>query len=332
LFLSESEHRYLSSSEYLTWLESTPGSRADMRDRVRDVDRKYRERVVISTQGHVVKVRVAGRKAPQPPDCEHKRGRVFGMSHASRRRLLEKFGRMAARAVDGHRNVAVFITLTVPGEEESLPSPQEMKAHLRAFLERIRRRYPRASAVWRLEFESSGARDYHPHFHLLVFGLPWVPKETVQGWWRDVLDCEWERPFTRIEAVRSWRGVMSYASKYISAKSGGVHHDSYPHAGIDAETGEVVGDVDVETGLVHTGRLWGVFNGDHLPMAELREYVLGVGGWLYDLKRAARRVWSGVNGYSWAGFLLFVDHPEQWVELARYYRGQELEDARRCVA
>jgi hypothetical protein len=239
---------------------------------------------------------------------------------------------MTPETVDGHRCVAVFLTLTYPGREEELPTPDEAKAHLRAFLERFRRRYPECSGVWRLEFKSSGARSYHPHFHLILFRLPWVSKEAVQRWWREVIDCEWERPFTRVEAVRSWRGVMSYAGKYITGEEGGLDHVAYPHAGFDSETGEVVGEVDVESGLVHTGRVWGVFNRDFLPYAELREFVLGVGAWFFDLKRSARRKWDGVNDNAWAGFTLFVDNPERWVELAYFYRAQSVGEVRQCVA
>jgi hypothetical protein len=337
VFLSQSEREFLQSPEYLSWLESeAPGFASERRRRLRDVNRDKPPRVVVEAQGHVLKARVAGRKPPTPPDADEcKRGRVFGLSYASRKRLLEKFARFTPQAVKGHRNVAVFLTLTYPGAEEELPTPQDAKAHLRAFLERIRRRYPEASGVWRLEFDSEGVRDYHPHFHLILFRLPFIDKRVIQRWWRSVIGCEWARPFTRVEAVRSWRGVMSYASKYVCSEAGGLDHDAYPHAGIDSETGEIVGDVAVESGRVHTGRVWGVFNRGELPYAELREYVMSVGDWFFDLKRSARCKWEGVNGYGWAGFTLFVEEPDQWVELARFYAWREpdsVAEVRQCVA
>jgi hypothetical protein len=111
---------------------------------------------------------------------------------------------------------------------------------------------------------------------------------------------------------------VSYVSKYAAKESGGLVHVAYPHAGIDEETGEVVGDIN-EDGLVWTGRVWFIHNRDCLPFADLVELSIILGPWFFDLKRDARKVWSLVNDHAWAGFTVFRGNPERWLELALYY-------------
>jgi hypothetical protein len=210
--------------------------------------------------------------------------------------------------MSGHRYVATLITLTYPGEQDSLPAPQEVKTNLQAFLKRIKRRFPLASSVWRLEFDSSGARDYHPHFHLIMFGLPWIDKKEILRWWCEITGRESDNA-TRVEAIRSRRGMMAYAAKYCAKRSdgdSGLVHLTY---------------LDEHFGSDCTGRVWGVFNRACLPFAERVEVSIIKGPWFHDLKRGARKVWERVNDHAWAGFSLFVDNSERWLELALYYAG-----------
>jgi hypothetical protein len=214
-----------------------------------------------------------------------------------------------------------MLTLTYGGPEGALPTIEQTKAHKRAFVERLRRRFPQCSGILRLEFESSGVRDYHPHWHFLLFNLPYVPAEVINRWWSEIVGSRWSSEYsTRIEKVRSLRGVLHYAAKYVGKAGGGLVNAAYPHApslvvSADGNGVVVVGPDDP----VHTGRLWSVFNRSAMPWADLVTFAVargGRGGWFYDLKRMARRVWPGVNGLPWAGFTLFVDNPERWAELA----------------
>jgi hypothetical protein len=255
-------------------------------------------RISLEAQGHIFKVRVPslrGRVGGGP------RGRVCGFSYASRKRLLEKLARLDLCLARGCRSAATFLTLTYPGDEGDLPNPAQCKEHLRAFLERLRRRYPESSGVWRLQFDSGGRRDYHPHFHVILFNLPYVPKGEIQRWWGEVIGAD--RPFTRIESIRSWRGVMSYAASYVASASSGLDYIAYLH------------------GDKWTGRVWGVFNRDFLPYAELIPLSIVAGRWFFDLKRSGRRAWKGVNRGRWKGFTLFRENPQRWLELALYYCG-----------
>jgi hypothetical protein len=168
------------------------------------------------------------------------RGIVTEFSANSRRRMLRKLARIAPKRV-------VFITLTYP---ERYPDPATSKNHLRAFFERIRRRFPKASGIWRLEFQERGA----PHFHLLMCELPFIPFHELRRWWAEII-CSYvdgHLPRVRIEQIKSRRGAFYYCAKYCAKM-------------------DVSGSVPLSLSSTHictVGRFWGVFNRNHLPYAE----------------------------------------------------------------
>lgn len=209
-----------------------------------------------------------------------RRGRVVGFSKASRRRLLRKLSRL-----DDTR--PKFITLTYPSE---YPDAQTAKRHLRAFLQRVRRRVPEASAVWRLEFQDRGA----PHFHLLCYNWPYISFETVKSWWSEIIGVIDSQPlFVRVEQVRSKRGTMYYASKYMSkptarpAAGAFFNYDAYLYA----------------------GRVWGVFNAGFLPLATQLYQILPDIRWraFHDTKKFFRRRFRRITKQRAKGGCIFAD-------------------------
>ena len=71
--------------------------------------------------------------------------------------------------------VPLAFTLTYP---DNFPLYREdYKGHLEAFCDRMQRRWPGAAIIWKLEFKErqSGKNKgkIAPHYHLLVFGVPW---------------------------------------------------------------------------------------------------------------------------------------------------------------
>jgi len=182
------------------------------------------------------------------------RGTIKEFSQASRLRMMRKVARLEVEN-------CTFLTLTYPAR---YPPPCEAKNNLRAFLERIRRRFPLSSAIWRLEFQRRGAS----HFHLLVFNMPYVPHEDIQRWWAEIVSeyvDDW-LPRVNLRYVSGKDGVMRYVAKYaakLQASFGSYFSNgSYLHA----VTGE----------LSKLGRVWGVFNRDHLPYAQRFYHVLEV--------------------------------------------------------
>ena len=161
------------------------------------------------------------------------RGDVRVFSRGSRRRLMRLLATLQQTALP------VFVTLTYPGVFPDQPA--EYKGHWRAWVKRLRRRWPSAALVWRLEFQKRGAA----HFHAFVWGVnygdlrPWAA-----GAWYEVVgsgDLRHLAAGVRVEEVRSWRGVSSYASKYLAKVDG-----------------------QIVTGV---GRWWGVENRAGLPEA-----------------------------------------------------------------
>lgn len=168
------------------------------------------------------------------------RGTVTTFSASSRRRMLRKLARIAPKRV-------VFVTLTYPAR---FPDPVKAKQHLRAFFERIRRRFPQASGIWRLELQERGA----PHFHILFCELPFIPFAELRRWWAEIVRefVDGHLPRVRIEQIKSRRGAFYYCAKYCAKMDG-------------------PGGVSLSLSSTHIctpGRFWGVFNRNHLPMAE----------------------------------------------------------------
>ena len=151
--------------------------------------------------------------------------------------------------VDRRGPVPIFLTLTYPGQWE--PDGRVWKEHLNRFWKKAVRRFEKLAAPWKLEPQMRLA----PHFHALCFGVSRIPWQWVAVSWaciihgvkapraggkngfpmgpgktgaaefRHWLDnvCklpeevkESIRVGTKIEKLRSWRGVVSYVAKYLA--------------------------------------------------------------------------------------------------------------------
>ncbi len=170
------------------------------------------------------------------------RGTVRGFSRRSRRRLMRLVASIDKRALAVR---PLFLTLTYPGEFSE--DWREWKRHHDSFVKALRRKYPTSSLIWRMEAQQRGA----PHYHMLVFGVPYIPYDWVaQTWFRVVGsgDPAHLAAGSEVRRVRSWRGVMHYVGKYLAKDDGGEW------------------DVD-------TGRVWGVCGRQYLPVAWLRVEV-----------------------------------------------------------
>jgi hypothetical protein len=173
------------------------------------------------------------------------RGDISGFSYASRRRLMVTIGKIKRDA-----ELPLFVTLTYPNEYPA--DPAEWKRHLDMFFKRLKRKFPNVGAIWKMEPQERGAA----HYHLLAWGCPesearlFVPAawyEIAGGgdpnhylWHIGALGNGNEHC---VQPVRSFQGVMSYASKYLG------------------KTFEVAGWENV-------GRFWGVVNRGKIPFGE----------------------------------------------------------------
>ena len=201
--------------------------------------------------GSWARLRVPTGRASNPG----RRRPISDFTHKSRQALLELVNSVDRDALKADR--VRLVTLTYPAE---FPGPREAKQHLRAVLARFNRQWPAASAIWKLEPQVRGA----PHFHLLVF----MPEGSdlsgeVQWWarsWCDVVasgdakHLAWHRGELGngnrpcVEQIRTWRGVASYASKYLGKAVAGEGWES-------------------------PGRWWGKHHADRLPVQHLTHDV-----------------------------------------------------------
>ena len=165
------------------------------------------------------------------------RGKIRTFSRASRRRLLN-----LVNSINRERApLPTLETLTYPSTWPE--SSRVWKEQLDNFRSRLVRRYGKGPAVWRLEYQRRGA----PHFHLLVFAeLETDDLILFASWnWYEVVGSGDERHLaagTRCERVRVWRGVVSYAAKYLG-ETERLRLDQEP-----------------------PGRFWGVWYKDLLPI------------------------------------------------------------------
>jgi len=195
-----------------------------------------------------------------PPSGGGIRGEVRGFSRASRKRMLDRLNQVPVDLLSS----ALFLTLTFPDE---FPEIAESKRMLAAFVKRLRRRWPECSGVWRLErtVRASGSNigELAPHFHILLFSVPWIRAEWLARSWFEVVGSGDGRHFragTSVERCRSRRGAMHYAAKYMTKEE------------FESED--------------WTGRVWAVFGTAWLAVV-IREYTL-TREQFYRLRRVLR--------------------------------------------
>jgi hypothetical protein len=175
-----------------------------------------------------------------------KRKEITAFSEASRRRLRQLVHSLK-------RNTrSKFLTLTW---HEHCPTPEEAKNALDVFFKRMKRRFPQASAVWKMEPQERG----FPHFHLFVYGLPNIPYQKLSRIWhectQEVSDKHRKSGVDVMEVgVQSDDGRLQvYLSKYFAKESYG-----WPTAQLPPKVAQY---------WERPGRFWGVWNRSQLPVA-----------------------------------------------------------------
>ena len=251
---------------------------------------KNNPRVEIVAQGRLLKVQAIGLDLDMPSG--RGRGDVTVFTQQSRLRLLRMLARISPPAVDGYRTRVTFITLTA----RLFYHPREFKRLMQAFFKRLGRKVPRLAIVWRLEYQKRGA----PHAHLIVYNCPFIDKKWIQEKWGEIIVQD--RPFTRIEAIRSYRHLMSYASKYAAkVEDGGFNTVTYLAEGhnVQAHEGE------------SPGRVWGYYNRVCLPFAEKIVAAVPLDGSWWMLRRYCLKFYPWVWENGEGGFTVFTEDPYQ---------------------
>lgn len=216
-----------------------------------------------------------------------KRGKIQGFSRQSRRRLMCTIGSIRRDA-----KLPNFMTLTYPNE---YPTVERAKRDLKIFLQRLERAYPGAGYIWKLEPQERGA----PHYHMLVWGVEtWeLCKWTADTWYAiagqgDMNHWKFHLGLLKdskpcVQQVKSWRGVWSYASKYLG------------------KTFEVA-----QWGNTWTGRFWGIGSRDNIPFGDPCEIDLSAKQ-VVIIMRYQRR-YASLRGKDYNSLTIFCT-ADQWI-------------------
>lgn len=243
----------------------------------------------IESQGDLVTATKPSLAPRKPPT--RRAGDIAAFSKASRIRLIKLFARLKTK----HQTRKVFLTLTFA----SIPTPEEAKAALKRFLERIRHHLPKVTGVWRMELQDRGSI----HFHLILFGLPFIPQKRLQEVWTECTGEE--RSIAHITRIRTMKGVKSYVSKYL-AKS----DQAKPDASLDCPPYPQTQDEQ------NYGRWWGYHNKPLLPF-DIRLRVVVPDDDLQGYWRAALKIMSKGKAGVWSasGFCFRKDAHElvEWI-------------------
>jgi len=164
-----------------------------------------------------------------PPKNRRKRERITGFSRQARFRLL-KFG----CTIDFKRSgFSVLITLTYPDRYFRIDKDTR-NMHRAHFVRKLETYLGiQVKGLWRVEWvprqTGMNVGEFMPHFHLLLYGLPFVPWQRINEWWKSVIH-EAGDVATDIRGAKSKRQSGLYLSKYVAKECGNVslslHHIS----------------------------------------------------------------------------------------------------------
>lgn len=205
-------------------------------------------RIVTEPDRHRATPRVAGGGGA-------KRGVVRGMSKRSARRL-----RRMLSFVEYTRDMS-FLTLTYRDAVDM----QKVKHDLNVLFQRIKRYFPRAWGIWKLERQKRGAW----HIHILLVNMPFWAWQNIVDVWSAVSQQDASRA-TNIKHVRSLRELRAYLSKYIAKPA----------------------DAEEEA----TGRMWGIFNRKVAVFVAVSCYLTSAQ--FFRLRREVQRLRYNVESFN----------------------------------
>jgi hypothetical protein len=152
------------------------------------------------------------RKASVRPGGDREAITTFtGKSKLALKRTFNKLDKAAT-------SKAQLVTLTYCVNMQDAP---QAKRHLKVLGDRLRRAYPSAGFIWKMECQKRGAI----HFHLLVFGIKYLPWEWVSWAWCEIVTQDAGLSIeqitnqlnagTQVKAARNLWEAKSYLEKYL---------------------------------------------------------------------------------------------------------------------
>lgn len=245
---------------------------------------------------------------------QEKRKGITEFSRKSRHRLLEKLNRIDKRAF-GEAIKPRWITVTYPAEVGH-KSWQEGKRDMRALWKRIERMFPKASAIWREEYQKRG----EPHFHMVMFNAP-ISKEKLKQIWCEVIGYHHPNQQVDVQKISNFRQIIGYVSKYMAKIDN--KETTRLIAAVELAPASGTADLDIKPKLAASkiidGRVWGVRGEKNIPWAVKMIFKVVEMEVIHRLWRAVRkhpdykRVVKRCKG---AGLSIWSDNIDEWLRLA----------------
>jgi len=297
--------------------------------------KKTYRRMTVEAQGRLLKVKHHVEFSSLKSSGGGKRGSITRFTAESRKRMLDHFARMD-RSLAKRGVPVLFVTLTY---QRNMQNHKRAQRDLKVWWERIVERYANAWCVWKKEFQERGAI----HFHLIVGNVGYLPvnPKDENEWCANRAWCEVAEEsggnLLDVERIRTFKGVMSYAAKYlgkeVEATEASERHMpvEYPIAGVTKrERLRVISKTGVDPckealqtreryraamglSISHkcsvpeigsVGRFWGVLGRKHVPYATRRTRTIVLKDKLY-------RWWLSIvdSGYCRvnSGFTIYGD-------------------------
>jgi hypothetical protein len=269
----------------------------------------------------LVKVSKQGRHEIKPEEEDKrdkgKRGRIATFSRASRRRMML----FLAKVRLAEDSLPLFGTTTYP---DMFPEDAaKFKRDLQAFLHRLKRRFPEAGILWRLEFKQRKSGEnigkLAPHFHWLLWNVPWkFPFKSERGKWCAIRlgadgaatmvlrSKEGDKICTGSIPLNGGADEITHwftRNWYDVAGTGDIRHyragtnvKALPSAHlVFCYVSKYLSKVDREALCQYPGRFWGVVNPRNIPLGQ-RVVLPCTGRQAAQVIRFLRRFMRSVTG------------------------------------
>ena len=181
------------------------------------------------------------------------RGNTYGMSYASRKRLLNAMAKLDRCSIDQREVLFLTITYDELTSRNKLIRGTEYKRHLKNITQAIIREYG-GFGVWRWELQ----KRLVGHFHFVWYGVRYICHEWLAKRWNEIIGGSKEHleAGVQVEPSRSWKGTAIYGSKTMA------------YVAKDESTYEQREHMEE----IHIGRVWGICNRqEYENHIELRE-------------------------------------------------------------
>lgn len=221
------------------------------------------------------------------------RQEVRGFSAASQLRLFKAINRLDF----GAAGRCTFLTTTWR-DEVGRPDKAEITRARSAFQKSIERMAgAKLPGIWRCEWKKRKSGRYvgqvMPHIHVIYFKIPYLDKKDITAAWARAIG--WAGQVScKVKGIKNLRMTLNYVSKYIAKLDDLCNLDIVSY---------LAGSV--------TGRPWGIYRKDMMPMADRALIRVMPGQLVYRIRQIAIKAYAKTPVDDETGFCVFGPASEE---------------------